>query len=223
MRCSSKNPADHLAELPPVPPSQLEVHVLPSWPVGWLLLPKRRLFSAAILTISCDLSQGDLLLEAELQRADAGESLPALDMSRYNLDPPPAGQRGNPEAWQGVLENAHAQLEHQYGRLLNLELLLKFGPGAWRAHNERLAAVTSALQAAAADARTQVDALNRERKLQQMAAGREIGLLEREHHVLVAKNAEIEEACRAVEATLAGLRDAAGGEQQGDAAAAADD
>jgi pre-mRNA-splicing factor SPF27 len=50
-----------------------------------------------------------------------------LDTSRYRLDPPGPTKRNDFNAWKSALDNAHAQLEHQYLRILNLELLLKYG------------------------------------------------------------------------------------------------
>ncbi len=51
----------------------------------------------------------------------------SLDTSRYRLEPPPMTKRNDPNAWKAALDNAHAQLEHQYTRIQNLELLLKNG------------------------------------------------------------------------------------------------
>ena len=39
-----------------------------------------------------------------------------MDTGRYNLDPPPAAKRGDHTAWRAALDNALAQLEHQYNR-----------------------------------------------------------------------------------------------------------
>lgn len=70
------------------------------------------------------------------------------------------------------------------------------------------------LQAQLADVRRRVDDLNRERKLQQHAAGAELGQLEAEYLGLVHKNAEIEGACRGLEAEVAAMRDALPAELQ---------
>lgn len=56
--------------------------------------------------------------------------------------------------------------------------------------------------------RRQVDDLNRERKLQQHAAGAELGALQAEYLGLVHKNAEIDAACRGLEAEVAAMREA---------------
>jgi pre-mRNA-splicing factor SPF27 len=50
-----------------------------------------------------------------------------LDTSRYRLDTPGASKQNDYGAWHSSLDNANAQLEHQYLRIMNLELLLKYG------------------------------------------------------------------------------------------------
>ncbi|KAI7836667.1 hypothetical protein COHA_009443 [Chlorella ohadii] len=132
----------------------------------------------------------------------------AMDTARYSLDPPPPTKRSDHNAWRAALDNAHAQLEHQYNRLLNLELLLKFGPDSWRMHNEALSAFVTRLQEQLAAVKRQVDTLNRERKLQQHAAGSELSKLEAEYLGLVHKNKDIEAACRGLEAEIAAMREA---------------
>ena len=98
--------------------------------------------------------------------------------------------------------------------MLNLELLLKFGPDAWRLHNEMLGSYAAQVQEQLAAARRAIDALNRERKLQQTAAGREIAALEGEYLALVYKNQEIEAACRAAEREARRMRAAAGSSEE---------
>ena len=361
MRSGSKRPADYLSELPPLPESRLKVR----WRRRRVAAVRACLRRAAALTLcprpcaSPGLRwclQGDELLEKELARVAAKGDMAGMDTARYNLPPPPEGQRGDPAAWRAALDNAHAQLEHQYNRcgaraagqqpphcrcscwaarqrrarppqargsapprrrrfkpavgnaakpssprlpslatplpprpfsLVNLELLLKFGPDAWRMHNEALASFVARLQEQLAAVRRQarrraggragwrlwaaallrrmcrgaacrralrigarlrtrstrrpcisplpprlpsrraracshgpaccppgpaprlqVDDLNRERKLQQHAAGGELAKLEAEYLGLVTKNGEIEAACRSLEAEVAAMRDA---------------
>jgi hypothetical protein len=82
------------------------------------------------------------LLEPEFRRVEkgTGEKIAQPDNSRYNLDPPPKSKRDDPEAWEKANNNAKAQLEHQKLRIENLELMMKFAPNAWRAHNAMLEA-----------------------------------------------------------------------------------
>jgi hypothetical protein len=60
-------------------------------------------------------------------RVKSGQPMTPLDTSRYRLDPPGPTKRNDFNAWKSALDNAHSQLEHQYLRILNLELLLKYG------------------------------------------------------------------------------------------------
>ena len=50
-----------------------------------------------------------------------------LDTTRYRLDAPQGPKRHDFSAWKAAVDNAHSQLEHQYTRILNLELMLKYG------------------------------------------------------------------------------------------------
>lgn len=170
MRSSTKRPSDYLKELPSVPASTINDTNVSS------------------------------LISIELERAAQGKSMPLIETERYNLNPPSSSQgKDNALAWQAAVDNAHAQLEHQKTRLINLELIQKYGSDAWRASNESLASHVAGVQSEAAATTQAVENLNRERKLQQIAAGRELKALEHQYLHLVKKNGEIEAACRAIE------------------------
>mgnify|MGYP002720191487 FL=1 len=62
---------------------------------------------------------------AELERAERGEKLQVLDTSRYQLPHPPDDATEN--EWHAALINAEVQLRYMDGRLLNLELLRRYG------------------------------------------------------------------------------------------------
>ena len=62
---------------------------------------------------------------AELERAERGEKLQVLDTSRYQLPHPP--EDATEEEWHAALINAEVQLRYMDGRLLNLELLRRYG------------------------------------------------------------------------------------------------
>jgi pre-mRNA-splicing factor SPF27 len=102
-------------------------------------------------------------------------------------------------AWQGALENAQAQLQHQKNRILNLELLLKYGPDCWRAKNDHLATHLSSLNQQLASTQRSIDDTNKERKLQQEIAGRELSALHNEYLTLLSKNAQLEGLCQQLE------------------------
>jgi pre-mRNA-splicing factor SPF27 len=150
--------------------------------------------------------------------------MPALDPSRYRLDPPPEAQRADPAAWLPALRNARAQLQHQQGRALNLALLGAHGGAAWRAHAALAASSARALALEAARASEDVAALNRRRKLQQLAAGAELRGLDEAWARALAGAAEVGRACGALErevVELAGRARAEGREKEAGRAAEA--
>lgn len=143
--------------------------------------------------------EGHPLLQREYERVRALQPMPALDVTRYRLDPPPQSKRNDHAAWVAAVNNAHAQLEHQLNRILNLELLLKFGPNAWRGQTQSDEALLKQLEATLAGLRKSIDSLNRERKLQQSAAGNELRVLEDQYYSALRKNLEISAACQGVQ------------------------
>jgi hypothetical protein len=57
-----------------------------------------------------------------------------LDDSRYSVEAPSGAAAEDVDAWRKAVANAQAQLEHTLLREVNLDLLAKFGPAAWRMH-----------------------------------------------------------------------------------------
>ncbi|GLI68509.1 hypothetical protein VaNZ11_012953, partial [Volvox africanus] len=139
------------------------------------------------------------VLKTEYERVRSKEAMKPLDTTRYRLDPPPQNRRGDVNAWREALNNAHSQLEHQHLRILNQELLLKHGDKAWRAQVQLNEASVKSLEQQLAAIKKETDQLNRERKLQQHAAGAELSKLERQYLAQVRKNWAIERACMGLE------------------------
>lgn len=120
----------------------------------------------------------------------------AIDTSRYSLPHPSDDDNSSIESWEKAVDNARAQLEHQRGRLVNLQLVLKYGPASWRAHNEILSAM-------AQNSEEQVNVLhgdalhvNKERKIIQMRAEQELATSTYSHRAymdLVDKNKRLEQ------------------------------
>jgi len=135
--------------------------------------------------------------------------MPPLDASRFRLEAPPAASRGDAAAWRAAVGNAQAQLEHQALRLLNLELLLKYGPNTWRAQAQLTGATAARLEAELLAARAAADALCRERKLQQLAAGDALARAQADWVAAVRKNRDIQAACDGLEERVYALRAAA--------------
>ncbi|KAI8929979.1 Pre-mRNA-splicing factor SPF27 [Entophlyctis helioformis] len=105
-----------------------------------------------------------------LDKASAGTRLQAIDTSRFRLDGPAADTdaAADPAAWAAALDNAAAQLEHQASRLVNLELMAKFGSNAWRVHNYRVQAAVEGLRAEVDAHRRLIEDVNKARQADQM-------------------------------------------------------
>lgn len=84
--------------------------------------------------------------------------------------------------------------------------MIKFGGDAWRLRNDVLSQWGSDIQRELEQLKQETEALNRSRKLAQQQAGQELGQLAEHYHALLRKNAEIETACRALEAEVEALQ-----------------
>lgn len=138
-----------------------------------------------------DLFSSNTLIQQEFDRVRRGKPMdPSLDLSRYQLDPPTSNTTSNsttangstetitpsaseelPEGralWLKALDNANAQLEHQNQRVLNLELIQKFGGNAWNIHNYQLEYDVSLLRKAVDEKKAEIMELNKLRKRDQV-------------------------------------------------------
>lgn len=145
-------------------------------------------------------------LQSQWDNIKQGEITTPLDRSKYQVPPPPADKRDDLEAWQTAVDNAHAQLETQYLRLVNLDLLSKYGPNAWLTHGNDLEAIVTKKKTELEDSRQAIENLNRKRKAAQLAAGDKLRALEGKFHKYVRKTNEMEAACFVLEREVTRLR-----------------
>lgn len=108
------------------------------------------------------------LIQEEMSRMEQGKPLPPMDTVRYQLEPPAGTKRSDPAEWSKAVKNAEAQLQHQNTRLVNLELLQKYGSNAWRLHNFQLEAMLKTMQKQLEAVQAQITELSRIRKLEQV-------------------------------------------------------
>eukprot|EP00232_Nephroselmis_pyriformis_P002130 CAMPEP_0182907854 /NCGR_PEP_ID=MMETSP0034_2-20130328/34793_1 /TAXON_ID=156128 /ORGANISM="Nephroselmis pyriformis, Strain CCMP717" /LENGTH=240 /DNA_ID=CAMNT_0025043907 /DNA_START=96 /DNA_END=818 /DNA_ORIENTATION=- len=146
-------------------------------------------------------------LKAEYLRVAAGQPIKPLDMSRYQMEEPPLAKKNDVKAWEKAVDNARTQIEHQHVRLVNLELLAKFGSNSYRVSNMGLESSLKVQEELLAEVKKDVEALNRDRKLNQLAAGGEIKRLEAQWYGLVDKNMDIALGCKQLEEEVAKLRE----------------
>lgn len=133
-------------------------------------------------------------VSSETSPSDGQPSDSRLDTARYDLST-------TCNDYSKALDNARAHLEYQKARVVNLQLLQKYGPVSWRAHNEVLSATLQRTREELDTILGDSNHINKERKLEQVAVAGEGGLgLEQEHRAyvgLVEKNAQILQACLA--------------------------
>ncbi|GBP10150.1 Pre-mRNA-splicing factor SPF27 [Eumeta japonica] len=129
-----------------------------------------------------------------------------LSMKRYELPPPPAGRLSEVPAWEEAIDNSKAQLEHQWIRTMNLELMLDYGIEAWKAYLEIFVALQAKAQNQLQSLKKEIQDVNWQRKQTQTQAGEKLRTLEANWVLLVSKNYEIEQQCVELEKKIQTLR-----------------
>ncbi|CAG8619814.1 6091_t:CDS:2 [Ambispora gerdemannii] len=144
------------------------------------------------------------MLAAELQRVQLGKPMEQIDTNRYKLEPPQ--DSSNVESWKKAADNSKAQLEQQNLRLLNMELLHKYGANAWRLHNFQLEQELKQLQGTLEQYKQEILEVNKERKAEQLQAGKRLEMLESSWSDLVGKTLQVQFACDSLEKEVENLR-----------------
>ncbi|KAI9033297.1 Pre-mRNA-splicing factor SPF27 [Hyaloraphidium curvatum] len=162
---------------------------------------------ATSLPKEIELFAGNKLLAAELERAAAGQKLAAIDFERYSLPAPPLDKDDDVAAWEQAVDNAKAQMEAQYNRMMNLELLSKFGPNSWLMHNYQVEHLVKQLQAQLEDYRKKLLELNKTRKFDQISQGNVLQSLELRWSELIGKVISLEAAILGLGAEIQALED----------------
>jgi len=124
-----------------------------------------------------------------------------IDVTRYRLPPPPVPNDLN--AWKDCLNNANTQLEHQYLRLSNLERMDMNGVNLWKEHISYLETLSKRMKMNLEQLTKKIEALNLQRKSEQLHAGATLSNLKATWTALIYKNLEIERACAALEQEIA--------------------
>ena len=118
-----------------------------------------------------------------------------FNMKRYELPSPLGGKITDVQAWNEAVENSWAQLQHQYIRIANLELMKKYGSEAWKSYNNSLSQILTTAQKELQSLKKSIQEINWMRKTSQTDAGEKLKNLEANWVALVSKNYEIERAC----------------------------
>mmetsp|Transcript_22522 Transcript_22522/g.31366 ORF Transcript_22522/g.31366 Transcript_22522/m.31366 type:complete len:229 (+) Transcript_22522:69-755(+) len=166
--------------------------------------------------VSTNLFHNHPLLQSEMDRIakkieQEERGFPAdnshrIDQTRYQLQPPPLNQKSDVQAWEKALNNAQAQLEHQYLRIENLELLQTYGANSWIQFNSFLDNTLKRLNTDLDETKKQLETVNLQRKNEQGACGTVIRNLESKRSELIHKNLQIEAACESLDEELRKLK-----------------
>ncbi|KAH8276875.1 pre-mRNA-splicing factor SPF27 [Drosophila bipectinata] len=147
------------------------------------------------------------LMINEFERIQNRLPMETLSMKRYELPPPPSGKLSEVSAWQESIENSMAQLEHQWVRSLNLELMLDYGTEAWKSYLEVFTAMQAKAQLHLQQLKKDIQDVNWQRKQAQTQAGERLRSLEAHWVLLVSKNYEIETECVELEKLVHAARE----------------
>ncbi|XP_034113517.1 pre-mRNA-splicing factor SPF27 [Drosophila albomicans] len=147
------------------------------------------------------------LMINEFERIQNRLPMETLSMKRYELPPPPSGKLSEVSAWQESIENSMAQLEHQWVRSLNLELMLDYGTEAWKSYLEVFTAMQAKAQIQLQQLKKDMQDVNWQRKQAQTQAGDKLRALEAHWVLLVSKNYEIETECVELEKVVQAARE----------------
>ncbi|KAF9115920.1 hypothetical protein BGX27_005802 [Mortierella sp. AM989] len=192
-------------------------------------MPKPR--DPATLFPDIELFKENEMIQQELDRVRRGKPMePKLDLSRYQLETPtatdtttssslssttttdsitPSASEELPEGrilWLKALDNANAQLEHQNQRIMNLELVQKFGGNAWNIHNYQMEYELSLLRKAVDEKKAEVTELNKLRKRDQLEAAESLQRLEAKWAEMISSTLQVEVASASLEAELEQLK-----------------
>ena len=167
------------------------------------------------------------LLAKEMDRVASGRKLNALDMKRYELPEPSTAQKNDMDEWQkcvgdgksqerthdlfhisflsfvSQVDNAKAQLEHQSLRLIDLELLSKYGQAAWLSHIVSLTQMKENANQALNRVQAAIEEVNARRQTAHADAGAQLLALETRWGALVSANCHLALTCDALQSQVA--------------------
>lgn len=108
------------------------------------------------------------ILRDELERVEKGIQIDAINTQKFRLEPPRQGDGATVEDWERSTMNAKAQLENQYLRIINLELMLRFCRNSWVIHNYQLEWCKTLFKDHLEKGQESIQRVNKERKSDQV-------------------------------------------------------
>lgn len=144
--------------------------------------------------------------QTEFARIEAGEAMGGVDVDRYRVEEPQGENAKDHAPWRRAARAANMQLEYNRLRLVNLEMLEKWGGKAWIAHAAVARNMEQSVVSEAASVKAACEDVNKKRKLSHMSCGNELRRLANELERYRADNAEVQRGLLVVEAEAERLR-----------------
>jgi len=149
------------------------------------------------------------IMAEELARVEAGKPLAGIDVSKYKVEAPQGNNAQDHGSWRKAADGIHVQLEYNRLRLVNLELLERWGKKAWVAHSATVRSAERVLTNEATTVKAARENVNKKRKLEQISCGNELRKLSYELEQYQLDNLEVEKGLHTLEAEVQRLRQAA--------------
>lgn len=97
-----------------------------------------------------------------------------IDRSRYSVNAPDKSQENDAIAWKDAVNNAKSQLQHQYNRLNNLELMVSSGSTVWLETNELIQGNIDLVNNTTLGIKRKIDSINHARRVGQVRCQEEV-------------------------------------------------
>lgn len=151
---------------------------------------------------------------AEMQRIAAQERAMPMDLSRYEVPHPAKELLRDPQAWRTAVNNARASVEHQHNRLVNLELLQRYGARAWLQQNKALEKIKTSIDKQTSDIESTISEVNLKRKRSQEQLAPRMALLENDYRRSCHENLQLGMACALLRKDVKRLKEASSNANQ---------
>ena len=131
------------------------------------------------------------------------EPLQALDLTRFKLAYPDSDLSLD---WKLALDNAKTCLEYSTNRILELELLSKYGISSWKSKTLFLSQLLVVLESQLMDKRSKIEKINRERKEAQMYISGSLSSWDKKYKNLINSHIQVKAAVLELEERIAKLK-----------------
>ncbi len=135
------------------------------------------------------------ILREEFARVRSGKKLNAIDLKRYELATPQSSLSDDHNAWRKSINRAKTLLEYQNNRVINLELLSKYGSKVWSYHANKNSVQKDKTEKDVKNLYQECESVNRKRKAEQDSIKDTLDLQRAKYWEMIHKNRQLRAAC----------------------------